>query len=72
MKVLSIRQPWAWLICAGYKDVENRDWRTNYRGRILIHAPKKIESIAILSLPIPESAKINFHAGILRPELYGD
>jgi hypothetical protein len=26
MKALSIRQPWAWLICAGYKDVENRSW----------------------------------------------
>lgn len=26
MKALSIRQPWAWLICAGYKDVENRTW----------------------------------------------
>ena len=27
MKALSIRQPWAWLICAGYKDIENRNWR---------------------------------------------
>ena len=27
MKALSIKQPWAWLICAGYKDIENRDWR---------------------------------------------
>jgi hypothetical protein len=26
MKALSIKQPWAWLICAGYKDIENRDW----------------------------------------------
>lgn len=26
MKALSFKQPWAWLICAGYKDVENRDW----------------------------------------------
>ena len=23
---LSIKQPWAWLICKGYKDIENRDW----------------------------------------------
>ncbi len=27
MKALSIQQPWAWLICAGYKDIENRDWK---------------------------------------------
>jgi len=26
MKALSIKQPWAWLICAGYKDIENRSW----------------------------------------------
>lgn len=38
MKALSIRQPWAWLIAGGYKDVENRRWRTLYRGPLLIHA----------------------------------
>jgi hypothetical protein len=37
-KVLSIRQPWAWLILHGGKDVENRDWATKVRGRVLIHA----------------------------------
>lgn len=40
MKVLSIRQPWAWLIVHGYKDIENRTWATNYRGDCLIHAGK--------------------------------
>lgn len=40
LPVLSIRQPWAWLILNGGKDVENRTWRTNYRGRFLIHAAK--------------------------------
>lgn len=38
MKVLSIRQPWAWLIAIGCKTIENRTWSRNYRGRILIHA----------------------------------
>lgn len=38
MKAISIRQPWAWLIVNGYKDIENRNWKTNYRGRVLIHA----------------------------------
>lgn len=37
---LSIRQPWAWLIVNGFKDVENRSWRTNFRGDVLIHASK--------------------------------
>lgn len=35
---LSIRQPWAWLIVRGIKPVENRTWRTQFRGRVLIHA----------------------------------
>lgn len=37
---LSIRQPWAWLILNAGKDIENRDWPTNFRGRVLIHASK--------------------------------
>lgn len=41
MKALSIRQPWAYLIAAGYKDFENRTWHTKYEGRIYIHAGKK-------------------------------
>jgi hypothetical protein len=35
---LSVRQPWAWLILHGGKDVENRTWVTKVRGPILIHA----------------------------------
>lgn len=40
MKALSIRQPWAWLILHAGKDIENRDWPTRFRGRILVHAGK--------------------------------
>ena len=43
MKILSVRQPWAWLIVAGYKPVENRTWRTSYRGPLLIHASQAME-----------------------------
>lgn len=39
MKALSIRAPWTWAILHG-KPVENRDWNTNQRGRILIHQSK--------------------------------
>ncbi|MGI6233265.1 MAG: ASCH domain-containing protein [Prevotella sp.] len=38
MKTLSVRQPWATLLVSGIKDVENRTWAPNYKGRILIHA----------------------------------
>lgn len=40
MIALSIRQPWAWLILNAGKDIENRSWRTDVRGRFLIHASK--------------------------------
>jgi hypothetical protein len=40
MKALSIRQPWAWLIVNGWKNIENRDWPTRFRGPFLVHAGK--------------------------------
>lgn len=46
MKALSIRQPWAWLIVNGYKDVENRTWLTHFRGEFLIHASQRFDSDA--------------------------
>src|SRR5262245_16833844 len=38
MKIITIRQPWAHLIVNGSKDIENRSWKTSYRGPVLIHA----------------------------------
>lgn len=43
LPVLSIRQPWAWLIANGHKDIENRSWPTKFRGKFLIHAGKKFD-----------------------------
>ena len=40
VKVLSVRQPWAWLIFNG-KDIENRTWKTDYRGKLYIHGSLK-------------------------------
>jgi len=40
MKALSIRAPWWWYILHAGKDIENRDWPTRIRGRVLIHASK--------------------------------
>jgi hypothetical protein len=39
-KILSIQQPWAWLILHAGKDIENRTWSTKNRGRVLVHASK--------------------------------
>lgn len=49
MKTLSIKQPWASIICTprsdnakiGIKDIENRTWATKHRGRIYVHASLK-------------------------------
>ena len=44
MKDLTIKEPWATLIVDGYKKYEFRSWKTNYRGKILIHAGMSLES----------------------------
>ena len=49
-RILSIHQPWAWLIVNGYKDIENRSWNTSYRGPLLIHAGKAIDRAALASV----------------------
>jgi len=46
---ITVKQPWASLIVEGikiedniiFKDIENRTWRTSFRGRVLIHAAAK-------------------------------
>lgn len=43
MKVLTIKEPWASLIINGYKEFEFRSFKTNYRGKILIHAGLTLE-----------------------------
>jgi hypothetical protein len=45
VKCLSVRQPWAWLIIHGGKNVENRTWKypPKYRGRLYIHASQGID-----------------------------
>ncbi len=42
MKALSIKQLWAHSILHLGKDIENRDWSTNFRGTVAIHASKGI------------------------------
>jgi hypothetical protein len=48
MKALSVRAPWWWFILHAGKDIENRDWPTNFRGTVYLHASKwfSLESVA--------------------------
>jgi hypothetical protein len=38
MKVLSVKQPWAWAIAMGHKTIENRSRATSHRGPLAIHS----------------------------------
>ena len=40
MKALSVRAPWWWFILHAGKNIENRDWGTERRGTIYLHAGK--------------------------------
>lgn len=56
MKALTIRQPWASLIIAGIKTVENRSWPAAHRGLLAVHAGLGTD---------PEALKA--HRGLLPP-----
>lgn len=76
MKALSIRQPWAWLIMHGGKDIENRDWPTKYRGRILVHASSgmtygEFDSAAIFSFGRTGGAKLPHMQAMQRGGIVG-
>jgi hypothetical protein len=65
LKILTVRQPWASLIVAGIKDVENRSWSTKYRGKLGIHAGMRVETDALEQFgyllgdrPLPQGALI--------------
>lgn len=51
MKALTIKQPWAELIACGDKRVENRGWKTNYRGPIAIHAGVNKAMVKLICFP---------------------
>jgi hypothetical protein len=49
MRVLSVRQPWAWAVARGQKPIENRNWDTTYRGELAIHASLRLDTDALES-----------------------
>jgi len=48
MKALTIKQPYAWLIMAGVKRVENRPRKTSHRGQLIIHAGSNRDALRAL------------------------
>ena len=68
VRVLSVRQPWAELILSGRKDIEIRTWKTNYRGRVFIHAGKQVDKEALNEMPaewIPQFLPIGYLLGFV-------
>jgi hypothetical protein len=65
LPVLSIRQPFAWLVVNGIKDLENRSWRTRHRGPLLIHA-----SANLIDLTEEVCAEYGARGRIRMPEDY--
>ena len=52
-RALSIRQPWASAIAIGSKLIETRSWKTNYRGKLLIHAGANTDYMPYKKRAIP-------------------
>lgn len=57
MKIITLKQPWASLISEGIKEYEIRNWKTKYRGPILIHAGKGVykEHLKSFDIDYPKS-----------------
>jgi hypothetical protein len=65
LPALAIRQPYAWLVVNGIKDIENRSRRTHYRGQILIHASLNEDLLLGDSLPA-----LSTRAGVVFPDSF--
>ena len=65
LPALAIRQPYAWLVANGIKDIENRSRRTHYRGQVLIHAALNKDLLFADSL-----AELSMRAGVEIPDSF--
>jgi len=74
MKCLSLKQPWAWAVVNGLKDIENRKWRAQFRGELLIHASMNYDRLGEIilkenGLDVPDLSSVNFGAIIGKVEI---
>lgn len=70
MRCLSIRQPWAFLVCAGAKCIENRTRSSNHRGTIAIHAGGFRRAVECIQSPEANKELFSFGAIIGVADLY--
>jgi len=72
MKVLTIQEPYATLIMLGYKKIETRSWKTNYRGELYIHAGKSKNFLKMIddnTRNLIENTSLNFGNIICKADL---
>jgi hypothetical protein len=67
---LTVRRPWAACIASGMKSIENRSWRTSYRGLLAIHSSAgPFEETALFSNAVLEALSRapgrSFHKGVI-------
>jgi hypothetical protein len=65
---LSLRQPWAYAVLHLGKDIENRPWRSRFRGRVILHASKTLDRTGVQSLreaglSVPDELPLGAYVG---------
>jgi hypothetical protein len=65
---LSLRQPWLYAILHLGKDIENRTWRSRYRGRVILHASRTMDEAGVKYLRergfyVPEALPMGAYVG---------
>lgn len=68
IKAVTLWQPWASLVVAGYKRFETRSWSTRFRGVLAIHAAKREPARARNPFYHATFRRFLYLAGFHRPE----
>lgn len=73
LQALSIQQPFAWLIAHGFKDIENRTWKSRHTGLFAIHASAKIDKagLAFVRANFPQIVMPDFERVGMRGAIVG-
>jgi hypothetical protein len=66
MRILTIRQPYAWAVAVAAKPIENRSWDTAWRGLMAIHAGQRFERHALAAEPMARAIQGWAGAGTVR------
>jgi hypothetical protein len=68
LTALSLKQPWAFAVLCLGKDIENRTWRSGFRGRVILHASKSVDPAGVRYLreagfAVPDTLPLGAYVG---------